>query len=48
MMDEWNNLPSEAVMVKTVNSFKVKIDPLIRQMSQPRLTVSLLKLRWSW
>ena len=25
------NLPSETVMVKTVNSFKAKVDPLIRQ-----------------
>ena len=31
IVDEWNNVPSEAVIVKTVNSLKAKIDPLTRQ-----------------
>ena len=37
-MDEWNNLPSEAVMVNTVNRFKAKIDPLKRQVGAPNET----------
>ena len=29
--DEWNNLPSEGVIVKTGNIFKAKIDTLLWQ-----------------
>ena len=41
-------MPSEAAMVNTVNGFKAKIDPLIRQvgghlMSQRRHTALILK-----
>ena len=47
IVDEWNNLPREAVQAESVNSFKAKIDPLIRQvgghyMSQRRLTAPIL------
>ena len=35
IVDELNNLSSEAVIVKTVNSFKAKTDSLIRQGGGP-------------
>ena len=46
-VNEWNNLPREAVLATTVNGFKAKIDPLIRQvgghyMSRRRLTAPIL------